>query len=93
MTTILEKLYHGELYPEEQHIPKIVAHRLLKEKHYQHYEGFIAKLDEPLKGEFIQIMDEHLDTIPFEVKEMFLDGLRLGARMILELLDEEKAPT
>lgn len=33
-------------------------------------------------------MDEQLDLLPFEVSEMFLNGFRSGARMIIIIYPE-----
>ena len=60
--------------------------------HYHHYEDFIevlAKLEPPLDKRFVKIMDEQLDVIPFEFSEMFIDGFKLGARMMAEVFRDE----
>lgn len=60
--------------------------------HYHHYEDFIevlAKLEPPLDKRFIKIMDEQPDVIPFEFSEMFIDGFKLGAKMMAEVFRDE----
>ena len=42
-------------------------------------------MEPPLAKRFIEIMDEQLDTVPIEMSEMFIDGFRLGARMMIEI--------
>ena len=57
-------------------------------KHYKHYEDFIktlSKLEPPLDKQFIKILDEQLDVIPYEFSEMFTDGFRLGARVMIDI--------
>lgn len=61
----------------------------LRKKHYQSYEDFIKKLGSPLDKEFIQIMDGQLDAVPLELSEMFIDGFRLGARMMIEVFEDK----
>lgn len=37
----------------------------------------------------IKLVDEELDTLPIEMSEMFLDGFRLGARMMIEIYQKD----
>lgn len=55
----------------------------------ENYDSFIQKLDNPLDKEFIKIMDEQLDTIPFDFFQMLSEGFKLGAKMMIEVLDGE----
>ena len=89
MDKILQALYDGKIYPAEQYRPIIEEYTTLRKKHYQNYGYFIKKLGSPLDKEFIQIMDEQLDAVPFELSEMFIDGFRLGARMIIEVIEDK----
>lgn len=34
-------------------------------------------------------MDEQLDTFPYDTSSMFIDGFRLGARMMIEIFEEK----
>lgn len=38
-----------------------------------------------LDKRFIEIMDEQLDVIPYDFSEMFIDGFRLGARIMIDI--------
>lgn len=38
-------------------------------------------------------MDEQLDTLPLEMSEMFIDGFRLGARMMIEIYQKDFTDT
>ena len=87
MDTILQQLYDGKIFPAEQYRPTVEEYKKLYKKHYQHYEDFIkelSQLQKPLDTRFVEIMDEQLDTIPYEISNMFIDGFRLGARMMIE---------
>lgn len=53
----------------------------------QNYDDFINKIGSPLDEDFVRIMDEHLDTLPFELSEMFIDGFRLGAKIMIEVFE------
>lgn len=88
MKSILLRLYEGEIYPAEQFNLKTEEYRSMCQKHYQHYDDFIEQLkslDPPLHEKFIHIMDEQLDEVPFELSGTFLEGFRLGARMMIEV--------
>lgn len=89
MTTILQQLYNGEIFPAEQYRPMQQEYKRMRQEHYRHYEDFIRELDklEPsLSKRFIEIMDEQLDAVPFECSELFTGGFRLGAQLMLEVL-------
>lgn len=53
----------------------------------QNYDDFINKIGSPLDEDFVRIMDEQLDTLPFELSEMFIDGFRLGAKIMIEVFE------
>ena len=53
--------------------------------HYDDFIELLAKLEPPLDKRFVKIMGEQLDVIPFEFSEMFIDGFKLGAKMMAEV--------
>lgn len=57
-----------------------------KKKHMDNYKSFIEKLGSPLDKEFIKIMDEQFETAPLDFFQMFSDGFKLGAKMMIEVL-------
>ena len=88
MDSLLQKLYNGELRPNEQYQSLLTDYQVL-----QHYEGFAQKLQEIsplLEEEFRSILDSHLDAIEDEFSAAFQEGFRLGAQMMLEILKEQK---
>lgn len=89
MEALLQRLYHGQLAPAEQYRPRQEEHRQLLEQFYRRYEGFTKELegiDPSLGKRFTQIMDEQFEAIPLEESEIFIDGFRLGAGMMIEVL-------
>lgn len=60
-----------------------------KKKHMDHYKSFIEKLGSPLDKEFIKIMDEQFETVPLDFFQMFSDGFKLGAKMMIDVLYSE----
>lgn len=88
MKSILSELYNGNIFPAEQYAPRSEEYRQIHQKNYQHYEDFIetlSKANPPLDKRFIEIMDEQLDIIPYEFSEIFIDGFRLGARIMIDI--------
>lgn len=94
MNTLLQQLYRGEICPEEQYRPVLEEYKTMRKKHMENYHNFIEKLGSPLDKEFINIMDEQLDTLPLDFFQMFSDGFKLGAKMMIEVFySEEKKET
>ena len=91
MKSVLEQLYDGEFYPAEQVNVRTEGYQQMRREHYSHYEDFIEQLktlNPPLDERFIEIMDEQLDALPLETAETFIFGFRLGAKIILEVLED-----
>lgn len=89
MDKILRALYSGKIFPQEQYRPIIEEYKSLRKRQYEHYKDFINKIGSPLDKEFEHIMDEQIDLLPLEFSQMFIDGFRLGARMMLEVLEDK----
>ena len=91
MNTILQNLYGGNICPAEQYKPLQDSYQKMRKEHCSHYKDFIQTLEQlnpPLHQQFIQIMDEQLDTIPLDFSSMFIDGFCLGAQMMIEILNK-----
>ena len=86
MNTILQQLYNGEICMTEQYLPILEEYKAIRKKHMDHYKSFIKKLGSPLDTEFIKIMDEQFETVPLDFFQMFSDGFKLGAKMMIEVL-------
>lgn len=92
MKNILEQLYNGEIHPAEQYSPKNEEYRKRRQENNSHYKDFIqllGTLDPPLDNRFIEIMDEQLNIIPYEFSEIFIDGFRLGVKIMTEVFKYE----
>ncbi len=92
MKSVLSALYDGKLHPAEQYAPKTKEYWEIRQRNCRHYKDFaesLRKLDPPLDKRFIQILDEQIDEIPYELSQMFADGFCLGARLMLEVLQED----
>ena len=94
MRVILQQLFDGDICPAEQFYPKTKEYKAMRKKHCIHCENFIKKLEAlkpSLSKEFIQIMDEQLDIVSFEFSDMFIEGFRLGARIVIEIYEGDSS--
>lgn len=85
MENILEQLYKGELYPYSKFQTTIEEFKENREKAFASYSVFLEKLPPDLKDEFAQLIDKYLDLLPLELQQNFIDGFRIGARMMTEV--------
>lgn len=94
MEKMLEQLYKGELYPYSKFQTTIEDFKVNRDKAFKSYSIFIEKLPDELKDEFDELIDSHLDLLPLELEQNFIDGFRIGVRMMTEVyatpLDEEE---
>lgn len=92
MKSVLQQLYDGELFPAEQYSPKIEEYQRLLQEHNRCYDDFFQKLaglDPDLCETFVKLQDDSLNFVPYETSEMFIQGFRLGARMMIEIFQED----
>lgn len=85
MSSILEQLYKGELYPYLTFQSTIEEFRQNKDKAFESYSTFLGKLPEELKDEFAHLIDFHLNLLPLELEQNFINGFCIGARMMGEI--------
>ena len=88
MNKILEDLYEGRVYPSEQYKPITKYYKHLRKEQQKHYDDFKSKLDDTLAKEFENILDEKCNAISIELSEMFIYGFKIGAKMMMEILQE-----
>lgn len=89
MSTLLQQLYNGEIYPAEQYLPYLEEYKAMRRKHIENCDDFLKKIGSPLDKEFLKIMEEELDTLPLDFFQMFSDGFKLGAKLMIEVLGGE----
>lgn len=85
MKSVLLQLYSGEINPSQHYIPTSQQYKSISSESFQYYEDFLSHLDSPLKEQFLAFMDKHLGTTPYESSEMFIQGFRLGVKMMIEV--------
>lgn len=85
MESILEKLYNGELHPGEGIRSVFEHYQSKREEAFESYESLMEKLPESLKEEFNEVMNRHVELIPLDYTQTFIDGFRLGALIMIEV--------
>lgn len=93
MQSILEALYYGHLRLSE----KTPAPGSDTEKDQAAYYDFALQLEQTLSGEdkalFEAFAEANQAFCEHSCREYFCDGFRLGARIILEILQGDLSPT
>lgn len=92
MKSILQALYDGKLYPAEQYAPKSKEYQTISHEYSRHCHDFsdaLAELDPPMANQFEKILEEQNETMSYELSEMFIDGFRLGARIMIDVFHGE----
>ena len=85
MEKLLEKLYYGELYPYSKFQTTIEKFKINRDEAFQSYSAFLKRLPKDLKNDFNELIDSHLDLLRFELEQNFIDGFRIGARIMAEV--------
>lgn len=85
MKKVLEQLYNGELYPYSKFQTIIEEYQENRNKAFRSYSIFIEKLPDNLKKEFQELIDAHIGLMPYEMEQNFIDGFRIGVRMMTEV--------
>lgn len=94
MVSVLQQIYAGGLAPICDTMPRVREYREALQDHFRHYDALrqkLAQLDPALEREFDRFTDELPGLRSMDLEEQFLLGFRLGARLILEVLEEAEA--
>ncbi len=90
MKRMLEKLYYGEIYRNEDVLPRGEGFEKVNSKVSKLEDEFTNRLD---KAEF-RLYDELSTTRnerdSYYYLETFIEGFQIGARMIMEVLSDEQ---
>lgn len=84
MKSILLQLYNGDLAPIEDYQPQLEEYKKKLEESKQRECDFAAKLSEPLRAEFEQIIADYIELIPLEISDVFIRGFKTGVRLMGE---------
>ena len=87
--SILEKLYNGEIYPAEKINVRTEAYKQLNNKISDEKEYFMATISKDDKMRFEELGNMELDRSSAFGTENFTYGFRLGAKMVLNIMQEK----
>ena len=92
MNNILYQLYQGELQPCRKYQDRVPGHLLRRKQCLQKHRAVMERLeavDPELWRAVDELMDESFRVDREDVPEAFLEGFRLGAGLMVEILAEE----
>ena len=90
MEDILNKLYRGEIHPEENYHPVMPELIEIRQAFVEHREALLARLDEKTRKEVQDLFEERTFVSSYEIEDAYVQGMKMGAKMIAALLKEEK---
>lgn len=77
-----------KLYPEGYSAPSTDAYQAAQQEFLKQQIAFsllLEKIDPELRMHFLQIMDSYRDLLALENMELFQEGFRQGAKLMLEI--------
>ncbi|MBP3633806.1 MAG: hypothetical protein J6J43_04440 [Oscillospiraceae bacterium] len=89
MNFILQDLFYGNIAPLDQLCVNTPEYRELRQatlQKYEHFSHVLEQLDSKLPPELDVVLEGQADCAAQETEQAFCDGFRLGARIILEIL-------
>ena len=91
MNNILYQLYEGELQPYSKYLNRVPGHLRRREQCAEKYHAILKRL-QALDPELWRSVDDYLDESfrvdREDIPEAFMDGFRLGAGLMMEILME-----
>ena len=93
MNSILKELYHGMIHPEEEYQPteEIRQRRQAIDECQQNLLEKVKEIDPELGGKIGRMIEEENRAGAMEMEEAYIQGMRMGARLALALLENRKA--
>ena len=90
--SVLHDIYHGNIRPEEDYQPSSKEVLVRRKRYAENRDRFFAEIeDEALKKKLMNLLDERSELFADEMEDCYVQGMRMGARMAMALLGEEKA--
>lgn len=86
MDSILERLYHGNLHPDENIIPDDPQYSILRKRTSDIIEIWKSRLSAEQFDELEALLDLYGQTHGMELAASFKYGFRLGAGIVVEVL-------
>ena len=90
---ILEELWYGRINPSQRMQPDDKSDSELTEQIVEKEEELDALLSDEAKKILDQMRDTQLDLSASNERKAFISGFRLGARIMLEVMDGSDTPS
>ncbi|AZK47287.1 DUF6809 family protein [Paenibacillus lentus] len=90
MKSFLEDLYYGKLYPNEQIVSDDPKYRALNRQISEMMRMWRQKLSEEDFRQLEAMLDLQGESNSIHNMETFVQGFKLGASMMIEVLDEKE---
>ena len=90
---ILEELWYGNIITQDRYIPPNSQISKLISLVARNEEKLVSLLSDEAKTEFEKMKDNQSELSDLSEREMFISGFKLGARIMLEVMDETNAPS
>ena len=90
--SVLHDIYHGKVHWEEDYKPKSKAVLAGRKRYAANCNKLLDEIkDEELKAKLINLLEERNELFADEMEDCYVQGMRMGARMAMALLGEERA--
>ncbi len=86
--SILKDLYYGNINPSERYIKRGSEYQKLSRLLSENEDKLLASLDEDGKRLYESILEGRYQQEDIAETETFVEGFRLGAQIMLEILTE-----
>lgn len=90
MQRILEQLFNGEIYPSERIVVSTPEYKEAQRVAIQAHDAFEKKLCDAMRKELDEVYSKDSTVRSFYDEQYFVEGFRLGARLMLEILEVGK---
>jgi len=90
MENILNKLYRGEIHPEETYRPEMPELIEMRRKFVERREALLSELDDKTRKKVQELLEERTFVSSYEIEDAYVQGMKLGARITAALLKDSK---
>ena len=90
MENILNKLYRGEIQPVETYRPEMPELIEMRRGFVERCEALLSELNDETRKKVQELLEERTFVSSYEIEDAYVQGMKMGAKMIAALLKEEK---
>lgn len=90
MQSMIAQIYDGELCPSERSKISVAKFHEEKKIAVKAHNEFEEKLSEAMKKEFDEYLSKEFCLTTYHTEQAFVDGFKMGAQMMLEILEVGK---